>query len=55
MVERTIPVIILITVLVSIVYASPRGSMKYNCSMAEISPDYPVKVKNECRKKSVFM
>ena len=22
----------------------------YDCSLAEISPDYPVEVKNECRK-----
>ena len=29
----------------------PSSSVKvYNCSMAEISPDYPVEVKNECRK-----
>ena len=23
--------------------------MKYNCELAEISPDFPVKVKQECR------
>ena len=36
----------------AVVYFSlPRhGVVVYNCSIAEISPDYPVKVKEECRK-----
>jgi hypothetical protein len=27
-----------------------HGVVVYDCSMAEISPDYPIKVKEECRK-----
>ena len=37
---------------IAIAYFSlPRhGVIVYNCSIAEISPDYPVSVKEECRK-----
>jgi hypothetical protein len=28
---------------------TPKGKM-YNCSISEISPDYPLQVKEECRK-----
>jgi hypothetical protein len=28
---------------------APKGRY-YDCSISEISPDYPVEVKNECRK-----
>jgi hypothetical protein len=32
-------------------YTSPRHGVKvYDCSIAEISPDYPVEVKEGCRK-----
>jgi hypothetical protein len=32
-------------------FTLPRhGEVVYNCSIAEISPDYPPKVKEECRK-----
>jgi hypothetical protein len=35
----------------TIFYLLPRhGEVVYNCSIAEISPDIPVKVKEECRK-----
>jgi hypothetical protein len=27
-----------------------HGTRVYNCSIAEISPDYPLDVKQECRK-----
>jgi hypothetical protein len=27
-----------------------HGEVVYNCSIAEISPDFPLKVKEECRK-----
>ena len=39
----------------SIVFAYlPRhGVIVYNCSIAEISPDYPPEIKNECRKLNV--
>jgi hypothetical protein len=33
-----------------LIFAMPQPTGKvYNCSLAEISPDYPVKVKEECR------
>lgn len=32
-------------------FTLPRhGEVVYNCSIAEISPDYPVAVKEQCRK-----
>jgi hypothetical protein len=31
-------------------YLPKHGEVVYNCSIAEISPDIPVKVKEECRK-----
>jgi hypothetical protein len=35
----------------TIVLQSKRGEVKvYDCSLAEISPDYPIEVKNGCRK-----
>ena len=32
-----------------IITPTPKGKV-YDCSLSEISPDYPVEVKNECRK-----
>lgn len=35
----------------TVLIAIPKhGVVVYNCSLVEISPDYPVEVKNECRK-----
>jgi hypothetical protein len=31
-------------------YTHPHVVVRYDCSMAEISPDYPVAVKEGCRK-----
>ena len=31
-------------------YLPKHGVVVYNCSIAEISPDIPIKVKEECRK-----
>lgn len=32
-------------------FSTPESKVKvYDCSIAEISPDYPIEVKNECRK-----
>jgi hypothetical protein len=42
--------ILAISSLVFLVLASPIQGRTYNCSIAEISPDYPIKVKEECRK-----
>jgi hypothetical protein len=30
-------------------YTHPHITVKYDCSIAEISPDYPVQVKEACR------
>lgn len=32
-------------------YLPRHGEVVYNCSIAEISPDIPIEVKQECRKK----
>ena len=31
-------------------YTHPHVTIKYDCSISEISPDYPVPVKEACRK-----
>ena len=31
---------------------TPHVTVAYDCSIAEISPDYPVAVQEECRKRS---
>lgn len=33
----------------SCIFDFPKGKY-YNCDLAEISPDFPVEVRNECRK-----
>jgi hypothetical protein len=39
---------------VIVLTAMPKhGVVVYNCSIAEISPDYPIEVKEKCRKLSV--
>jgi hypothetical protein len=38
-------------------YPQPKSGMVYDCRLAEISPDYPPAIKNECRelmKKHVY-
>lgn len=32
-----------------ILFIPKHGVIVYNCSLAEISPDYPIEVKNKCR------
>jgi hypothetical protein len=35
-------------------FALPRhGTVVYNCSIAEISPDFPPDVREECRRKNI--
>ena len=34
-------------------YLPNQGVVVYNCTWAEISPDIPLKVKEECRKRNV--
>jgi hypothetical protein len=48
-------ILVLIVLVSSIVFLcavpSNKGNVKvYNCYIAEISPDYPISVKEECRK-----
>ena len=39
-----------LAMLVLFTYLPRHGEVVYNCSIAEISPDIPVAVKDECRK-----
>jgi len=32
------------------IYKQEHRTIRYNCSLAEISPDFPLTVKEECRK-----
>jgi hypothetical protein len=44
-------VIVILSVYAGYFYLLPKhGEVVYNCSIAEISPDIPIKVKEECRK-----
>jgi hypothetical protein len=48
---KDIIIAILVGVLLSILFLnSPREGKWYDCTWAEISPDIPPKVKDECRK-----
>lgn len=40
---------VLFYALLIILYTKPEGKY-YDCSMAEISPDFPIEVRNECRR-----
>lgn len=49
-----IPPLILIVVFCALGYMviqTDNRTIRYDCSIAEISPDFPVEVKNACRKK----
>ena len=35
---------------VSLAFIRRHGTIVYDCRMAEISPDFPIEVRNECRK-----
>jgi len=43
-------VIVIIFLILLIIVPKPEG-ITYDCRLAEISPDYPIEVKNECRKR----
>ena len=48
-----LPVILILLIVVFILFiiGLPRNSeVVYNCSLAEISPDFPLEVKEGCRK-----
>lgn len=36
--------------ILTVIFVPKHGTKVYDCSIAEISPDYPVEVKNECRR-----
>lgn len=47
----TFAVILMGAAIVSMILPEVKATGKvYNCSLAEISPDFPIEVKNECRK-----
>jgi hypothetical protein len=49
---KTIGLIIflIVPIVFLIIVPKPEG-ITYDCRLAEISPDYPIEVKNECRKR----
>jgi hypothetical protein len=49
-IDMIIATVIIILSVIGLWYVpAPKGKM-YNCSISEISPDYPLQVKEECRK-----
>jgi hypothetical protein len=48
---KNILIIVSVTafLLIIIVDFTPQGKV-YDCTLAEFSPDYPIEVKNECRR-----
>lgn len=52
MMQSVIVAVIGITVVVCLSHftSSKKEGWEYNCSIAEISPDYPTEVKQGCRK-----
>lgn len=45
----TIALILFLATIILYMNVEPKGKV-YDCSLAEISPDFPIEVKNECRK-----
>ena len=43
---------LLVLILIVSVIPFPKG-VTYDCRLAEISPDFPIEVKNECRKRMI--
>jgi hypothetical protein len=48
--EAIFAVVLLITMTVGFYLVDEPRVIRYDCSIAEISPDYPVEVKEQCRK-----
>jgi hypothetical protein len=49
-----LPFVILILMMTAILHVAVQAdkrTIKYDCSIAEISPDFPIQVKEACRKK----
>lgn len=50
-IEITIISVAFIIAFVIAFYTLPKhGTIKYDCSIAEISPDFPIEVREQCRK-----
>jgi len=43
-------IFLILPIVFLIIVPKPEG-ITYDCRLAEISPDYPIEVKNECRKR----
>ena len=43
-------IVAVICLIATIILVPKHGTKVYDCSIAEISPDYPIEVKNECRR-----
>ena len=44
-------VILALAIIWAIIIDPPEG-VTYDCRLAEISPDFPIEVKNECRRRN---
>jgi hypothetical protein len=49
-IDMIIATVILILSVIGLWYVPAPKEKMYNCSISEISPDYPLKVKEACRK-----
>jgi hypothetical protein len=51
-VKRTALIVLLLVAVTILIFSShSKNRVKvYDCSLSEISPDYPIEVKEECRK-----
>ena len=52
-IEISVPLVVIFSLPLVWVFAPRHHVVVYDCNLAEISPDYPVDVKNECRKAKV--
>jgi hypothetical protein len=51
MIRLTFMLAVSLTFLGIVVYVMPKhGTVVYDCRLAEISPDFPTEVKEQCRK-----
>ena len=50
-----IAVVVYIVVFFNYVWTMDKNTIRYDCRIAEISVDYPAKVKEDCRKKNNAM
>jgi hypothetical protein len=49
-IDMMIATVIIILSVIGLWYVPAPKGKTYNCSISEISPDYPLQVKEECRK-----